>query len=339
MAVSKGVIAAAVGGLAALALASGSSRSSSSGPTTAAGGPAPAPGGASGGPAPPSGGGGGEGSTRVTAAPSTYAAAKLAKLRPRFDGTLGAALGQMVPASPFAGAPLSAVLGFTAIGDATEDTCSVARWRNREGSFHELGEFQTPAGPCSGPAPNPDRDAPMNHWGQLATSSLVRELLGGRDAVMTVGAWRLTSSVRDRAAIGLADLYRGLVELEGRIPVELMPRTGGSLWALALAFAAFSAGPAGAAQALAPVEDELARVEESQRFARWPAALVELHQAGRRWGPPNAHPNPAYVCARTWQKLQAGAVLAEAVGEQSGSWYAMPAAALERELVTAAQGA
>lgn len=337
MAVSKGAIAAAVGGLAALALASGSSRSSGSGGTTATGAPTPAPGGASGGgTVPPSGGG--AGSSRVTAAPSTYAAAKLAKLRPRFDGTLGAALGQMVPASPFAGAPLSAVVGFTAIGDATEDTCSAARWRTRAGSFHEIGEFQTPAGPCSGPAPNPDRDAAMNHWGQLATSSMVRELLGGRDAVMTVGAWRLNSSVRDRAAIGLADLYRGLVDLEGRIPVELMPRTGGSLWSLALAFAAFSAGAAGAAQALAPVEDELARVEESQRFARWPAALVELHQAGRRWGPANEHPNPAYTCARTWQKLQAGKVLADAVGEQSASWYVLPSPALERELVAAAQG-
>lgn len=311
--------------LTALALGAGSS------------GPAPAP-------VRPSGrrrsSGGGGGTARRVAAPSTYAAAKVERLRPRFEGPLGAALGVMIPAdgSPFRGAPVSGLLGFTAIGGEDEDTCSAAAWRARPESFHEIGEWQTPAGPCSGPAPNPDPDAEMNHWGRLATSSMVRAWLG-RDAVTAPGAWRGAAATRDRAAVGLADLYSERLALLGELPGALAPRDPGGIWAVALAFAAFSAGPAGAAQALAPVEDELARVDESRRFAAWPEALVELYRAGRRWGPRAAHPNPAYTCARTWQKIAAGKALADAVRESSASWYVMPSPALERELVLAAEGA
>lgn len=274
--------------------------------------------------------------------PSVYAREHAQQLAQRAMGPLGAALRDFVP-RVWSGVPISAVLGFTAIGGADEDTCGAP-----DQEFHEVGEFQTPAGLCSGPAPNPDPRAPWNQWGAAANTSFVRGLLG-RPATMVAGGWRGAAATRDRAAVGLYNLLAGLRAFSSdsrrelrrvrRERAQLAPRELGGQWAAACAFAAFSAGPAGAARAWSRYVDELAPLDERARFAALIRAVARDVAAGVSFQPPANHPNPAHTTLRTWQKLAAGAALEAAGGGVASAWYVLPTEVeLEAAVVRGAQG-
>lgn len=263
--------------------------------------------------------------------PSVYAREHAQQLAQRATGPLGAALRDFVP-RVWSGVPISAVLGFTAIGGADEDTCGAP-----DQEFHEVGEFQTPAGLCSGPAPNPDPRAPWNQWGAAANTSFVRGLLG-RPATMVAGGWRGAAATRDRAAVGLYNLLAGLRAFSSDSP-QLAPRELGGQWAAACAFAAFSAGPAGAARAWSRYVAELAPLDERARFDALVRAVARDVAAGVSFQPPANHPNPAHTTLRTWQKLAAGAALEAAGGGVASAWYVLPTEVdLEAAVVRGAQG-
>lgn len=250
--------------------------------------------------------------------PSEYGARVLPMLYDRSNNRLGATLERMVP-QVFYEAPVSAFLGFTAIGRQTEDTADAPP--ERRAAFHELGFFQTPAGPVEGPAPNPDPHAANNAWGRLATSDLVRRLLG-RGANMQPGAWK--DLVADQCAVGLADLHAGMFSCFRALPEALWPERTSDQWAVALAFGSFSAGPGTMASHVRSHQQAIQAGYYDQplsgfaKFVR--AIIVQARKQGTATGPAMRHANPAYTALRTWQKLASGKALAERKG-QSTAWF------------------
>lgn len=119
----------------------------------------------------------------------------------RWEGALGNAVrryGDII----WSGVPNSALMGLSANSTgATENTTDAVANQ----SFHEIGYYQIPAGPRDGPAPNPNPNAHDNAWGQLATSTLVRQVLG-RPATMVHNAWK--TAIDDQTAVGLANYLR-----------------------------------------------------------------------------------------------------------------------------------
>jgi len=284
------------------------------------------------------------GAIRSDRVPSHYAASKLSSLTARWRGALGDELRRLAPRA-WPGVPVSAFMGFTSIGSRDEDTAPRA---NRV--FHEVGYFQTPAGPADGPAPNPNPDAPYNAWGKIASGSTAAELLG-RPVVMTPDGWKGARAVPDQVAVGLLDLRRELESFSRLARTAgagvVAPRQSASVYAVACAFSAFSAGASGAARNLARLgssgwqsagRDEASAwdwiVEEIAR--RWRAGTIPLEN-------PGSHRNPAYTVLRTTQKLAAGAKLAESLGlTDELAWYPRVARGAlldaERALTAAAYG-
>jgi len=249
--------------------------------------------------------------------PSGYAAGKLAAMRARWSGTLGdrvrAWSSRVLP-----GVPPTAILGFTAIGLQRESTGQGNPPANR--TFHEIGYFQTPAGPSSGPAPAADPRAPYNHWGSLGRGATVRGLLG-RDATMSPDAWK--DAVPDQVAVGLADLAgeRATLERLLRAAGIATPRPGSPL-DVALTFMAFSAGASSAARILPKLG--LGLVADPND----PRALDELvmlalgeYERGALGPGPARYPNPYHALLRVAQKLSTGYALASALGLPEAEWY------------------
>lgn len=270
-------------------------------------------------------------SSRPLATPSAYARDKLGLLRARYNGRLGEVLRSMVPQA-MPGGSVAAILGFSSIGSPNEDTAPSPNNR-----FHEIGEFQTEAGVASGPAPNPNPLGAYNRWGLLAAESvpdtvsdsvraaraLVVRLLG-RFATMQAGGWRGEAATADRAAIGLANFVLYAAQFSAQSPSLLSSSGEWSLWRTAVSFASFSAGLGGARGAIGRWSGELARVSESERFAYWCRAIARDVLAGVVFSPARQHPNPAYTCLRTWQKLEAGRLLAQELGLDVGWFEGLP---------------
>lgn len=272
--------------------------------------------------------------------PSEYGARVLPMLYDRATGRLGAVLERMVP-QVFYEAPVSAFLGFTAIGKQHEDTADAPP--ERRAAFHEIGFFQTPAGPVDGPAPNADPNAANNAWGRLASSALVRRLLG-RSASTTPGAWK--DLVEDQAAVGLADLHEGMFSCFRSIPPTLWPERTSDQWAVAIAFGAFSAGPGLMARHIREHQAAIQAGYYDQplsgfgKFVR--AIIVKARKERTSTGPAMRHANPAYTALRCWQKLQSGKALAQRRGA-SVAWFDLGFSEAEelraqRELLTLARG-
>lgn len=265
--------------------------------------------------APPAGAGSLRGKT-----PSGYAADYLSMLRGRYAGELGRLVREWGP-RVLPGVPATAILGFTAIGRQRENTGEGNPPANR--IFHEIGYFQTPAGPASGPAPNPDPAAPYNHWGSLGRGELVRELLG-RPATMAAGAWR--EAIPDQVAVGLADLRAERARLERLLLAAGLPTPTrqGSPLDVALAFMAFSAGPASAASALRQLGYAfVSDLDAPNAFTQFvTGALGQFETMGGRPPPgPARYPNPWHALLRVSQKLAAGYALARALGLPEQDWY------------------
>lgn len=256
-------------------------------------------------------------------APTVYAAEKLPLLRPRLAGDLGAFLRRMVPIA-FPGADVEgmvfALIGFTSFSTGwTENTTDGVALQ----AFHEVGLYQTPAGPRGGPAPNADPRAANNAYGKLAGGELVRSLLG-RAASTSPNAWKPTGRDADRdrrakeeqTAVGLANL-RGdeavlRSSMERAAPGSAGSLSGWSVWRVFCMFTAFSRGPGGAYLRLQPYLARLARHPEASRL-RYLCTLVDtdLREGSTGIGTRAGKSGTPYGIARSMQKLASGRKLAE----------------------------
>ena len=234
----------------------------------------------------------------------------------------------------------------TACAD-TADTPPGQGWRRadgsyQEGAFREIGFDQVKAGcPRRDAAGALARDidpAPWcNDWVRWRAHPAVVAVCGcvpGLDA----GAWcrrvpdrrplepvadyrgrvaaplaRAAVAWRAQLAIGARQLDADYAATVARVDVRLRPASPGSQWGLVLRFAGFSAGPGGAAAAVAPWADRLAREPEPVRFALWCVLLGADYAAGR-WRPTGRarrHAgNAAHTAVRTAQKLALAAAVA-----------------------------
>jgi len=248
------------------------------------------------------------------ATPDAYGAAKVERLRARHDGPLGAAV-QKFAASAWHGVPASAILGQTAsVHDPSSNTTDTATRQ----TFHEVGAFQTPAGLRSGPAPNPKRDAPYNRWGALAGSELVVSLLD-RPATMTPDGWR--AALDDQAAVGLASLRRDLARITRKLrkaDPRLVPADEGSLYAVFLAFCAFSRGASGAWRRLKPALVACADVPEAVRVPALVHWIATSHDPAAKVA---GKAGVARMVLRTLWKLRSGEALERDLGGASLAWY------------------
>jgi hypothetical protein len=236
-------------------------------------------------------------------------------LRRRLKGELGAILAEMAP-RVWPGVPPAVFVGFTAFTVSRTENTTDAR---ADQSFHEVGWFQTEAGPRGGPAPNPDPGADNNSWTRLAVDRDVVALLG-RPATCRPGAWR--DAPRDQVAVGLVNLRRRLGGLSTRLP-EVAPRDFGSLWAVALAFTMFSRGAGQAVKVLRALAPKMVDVPETDRWQTWAETVAVQAAKGldvvdTREGRKGA----AYGWVRTEQKLQSGRLLAEQTDDRAAlEWY------------------
>lgn len=249
--------------------------------------------------------------------PDAFAAGYAAPMRARWSAPIGLAIRRFTPVV-FPGAPPEATLGFTTeagtVNPAGDDTAT----DGSHNSFHEIGYFQTEAGPASGPAPNPDPAAPYNNWGRLAASPLVVRLLG-RPATMAEGAW--AGAPDDQAAVGMASLLGHARAVAARLPAALAPASDGSLWTAVLAYMGFGAGDGGASATLNRYAARLAAVDEPARWGALIAAVLDDARARGPLGAAGVHGNPAYDALRVWEKLATGRMLAGATGGDVG-WFA-----------------
>lgn len=232
---------------------------------------------------------------------SVYAASHLGSMRSRWDGELGRHVRAM-KMRLWPSTPAQALVALTSNGSQREDTCPGSNT-----TFHEIGFFQTPAGPCSGPAPNPDPRAAYNAWGRYASLGMVRDMLGGRGATMVPGAWR--EAVADQAAIGLADYRQNLSSLQAMLPRECQVRDEGKPWQLWCAVMAYGAGPAGAYRILMAHRGALVGVPDDDRCASLVRSVARSGTAAQ-----------AHRVNRAWQRHEAGRQLALATGD-SGNWW------------------
>lgn len=265
----------------------------------------------------------GSGSPR-TATPAAYGASKAAMLVARYRGQLGTALEKCLPegwpqAAGFEPVPREVFLGFTAISTGpTENTTRAVATQ----AFHELGYFQTPAGPRDGPAPNPD--PALSAWTRCAQGDFVKGLLG-RPGTISTTAWG--SAIIDQVAIGLCDLQSNYKGVAGSIDPALRPSNFGGTWAIAMAFSGFSAGAGTAARWINQYTAGLKAVPEAARFSKWAELIQRDIESGAASGwVKGKHKNPGATLIRTWQKLESGRAAADKMGTLAAydEWYDRP---------------
>ena len=253
--------------------------------------------------------------------PWTKAAGKLESARARWGGELGAAIRAMGPVL-WPGVPGPVLQSFTMNGSQRENTGTA---RMPDGSlanpiFHEIGFFQTPAGPSSGPAPNPDPDAAHNAYGRIGRSAQVRAVLGGAGADLSPNAWR--ERVRDQTAIGVLDFKEEGARIVQALP-QLAPSSDASPWRVALTIMGYVIGSGGATAALRPHVATLAAVPEAGRID----ALMRVAAA-------NPVRELAYPALRVWQRLEYARELARATGDAATlAWLPVIVPGPEREAI------
>lgn len=261
----------------------------------------------------------------TTGKPTSYANEKLPMLRSR-GPLLSPILDRFVPIAfrgcdpEFARYILS---GFTSFSTGWGENTTEG---DAEQSFHEVGLFQVPAGPRSGPAPNPDPRARDGAYTRLAKSSVVRAMLG-REALTTPNAWRprngsndpdCVRAREDQVAVGLANLledeaaFRTLAERHA--PGSAGSTNGWSLWRFATMFTAMSRGPTGAFNRFKPYLIELARTNEPARASRLTYLLANGIRNRDRHSITPWKPGVCYGWCRTWQKILSGREFCRAMG-------------------------
>lgn len=188
--------------------------------------------------------------------------------------------------------------GFMCNGAPDGDTCSV----NGQ-PFHEIGYFGTTAGPCSIPyAPNDSREQ-GNDWLKYRTDPRVVGLLG-RPACSSRDCWKVSrGGLADQCAIGIVSLFDNIAEM-GRSAGRAAPADRSSSWAVALSFAAWSAGVAGATRNFGPYYPQLVSVPESIRWDGLRYLMADAYYSGRvALGRARSHTNPAHTVIRTQHKF------------------------------------
>lgn len=236
----------------------------------------------------------------------------------RWNQPIGLAVQRFSPVA-FPGAPPEAFLGFTEEGGSFNPASQDTALPPVNNSFHEVGYFQTEAGPASGPAPNPDPNADANNWGRHANDPLVVQMLG-RPATMVPGAW--ASAIDDQTAVGLASLLGHAQAVAAQLPPEIQPSDQGSLWNVALAFMGFTEGDSGAARTVNRYADALTGVPDSRKFSALADAVILDAQNNGPVGAAGSYSNPAYDVLNAWGKLETGRQLAQNLGRDA-SWFDM----------------
>ena len=245
-------------------------------------------------------------------APSNYAYEKRGMLRARWDGAssssgdrrVGDAIRRFSP-TVFPGIPPQAVICQTLNAmSPTENTTEGSASQ----SFHEIGIFQVPAGPRSGPAPNPSASAADNAWARLATSQKVRNLLG-RNAVMGENQWK--TAIDDQVAVGLWNLREDGESVVAGLPVDARPARTDSDYFLRLCSMGFSKGSGGAVAVVRPYAAVLAQVNEANKWRTLRCAIAAdaLRGIGGTGKGGRAH-----GIIRADQKFEAGPWLMSQVG-------------------------
>lgn len=212
-------------------------------------------------------------------------------------------ISQMHPLADFLartwpGAPVMPFAGFMCNGGPDADTASIPGQR-----FHEIGYFGTTAGPSTVPyAPNSDTSQP-NSWFRYRDDPRVRELLG-RSACFTRDCWKASNGgFPDQCAIGLVSQLDDLHEMS-RSMGSAAPRSLSSEWAMAVSFAAWSAGVGGATRNFSGYYQDLASYSEP---IRWDALRYlmadDYYQRRLAVGRPRSHTNPAWTVIRTQHKF------------------------------------
>lgn len=251
--------------------------------------------------------------------PRNYATAKLGMLQGRYRGELKTLLDRMTPIA-FPNTPVDgmtlALFGFTAFSTGwTENTTEGNTPTQLSQPFHEVGLFQCPAGPRTGPAPNANTEAPHNAYGRLASTELVKRMLGGNSATMRPNAWKTDHA--SQVAVGVANLLMdertfrnqaGMAELAGA-------SSGWSNWRIFTMFTAFSRGPGQCAAVLRHFRTELLTAPEATRLRKLRELVVrDVERGASGIGARTGKMGAAYAVLRSDQKLQSAVALATAVG-------------------------
>jgi hypothetical protein len=239
-----------------------------------------------------------------TTYPDTYANEYVQRCFTRWSAPIGTYIRQFAPTF-FPGAPPEAFIAFT--GGAASGADDTASNPNSGFGLHEIGYFSVPAGDRNQPAAS---GASGDDWSQLARDPMVRTALG-RNAVTGPTAWQ--NAPADQAAVGLAMLRSVLGSANAHIPANVRATGYGSLWAVAVSFCAFSAGP-GSTSTRIGLYPQLAQYNEDLRWGAWLYLQAADIRAGQSMGAVGNHNNRAYTLCRTWQKLALGRELAKLTG-------------------------
>ena len=154
---------------------------------------------------------------------------------------------------------------------------------------------------------------------------------------MVSGAWQ--TDVAAQAAVGLVNLRKRLDSVNRAAPAGTGASDPASVWAVALAFAGWSAGVGGLTTHLRRYAAPIAAAPEAGKLAAWVAAVVADARAGRYNGVAARHgSNAAYTLMRTLQKIEAGKVLAASVDPARLGWFPTIASADQLAITRAAFG-
>jgi hypothetical protein len=268
--------------------------------------------------------------------PAGYAQSYLARERRDWGGSLGTAVRRMTPLA-WPGVPPEVIIGFTTNGAQTANT-ALSPPLGVNNPFAELGYFGTEGGPRStppnaGPYPNPTVTTD-NSWLLLHADPTVVRLLG-HPATMVPDAWK--TDLDAQTAIGIVNLRKRLDTVNGLVASTGASATDPSTsWAVALAFAGWSAGAAGMATWVRRYAAALRPVPEGQRVAAWANAVAADAAAGPHRVVGVRHANPAYTLMRTLQKIEAGRQLALANSSAQAGWFPVVPITVQNAITDAA---
>lgn len=191
-------------------------------------------------------------------------------------------------------------IGLTANSMGATETVSA-------GSWWAIGWYNIPAGPPNSPTPG-------GMYLSVAQGGTVRALIGRSADVSS--SW--ASDTLGQAAVGLvayADVEsRNVID---RIPEDLRPQEGGSVWKVACSIMGYvSGGPAASA-----IHRHAAILRQTNERDRFYALAREVAREAERGEDVSG---PAYPIARAMQRLACGKAIAASRGS-STSWWASPA--------------
>lgn len=261
----------------------------------------------------------------------------------------------------FPGAPPTAFVGFCSNADRYEDTGAPAPGSRHISNidFHEVGYFNVEAGytfqfditgtartdqarsaECGRlwranapnqcplrPSPDPNPRHPWTNYARLGTHAYMSQPdFVGHPASLAPGAWR--SNLDEQVGVGLLNLrHHGnrVATISG-----LAASQPGTLWAVFLGFAGWSAGDGTVALHLRPFRAQLEALPGPQRLGALVLMFADAIQNRRARYVGTSHANPVWTTLRALQRLRAGRMLQRALGLQEG-WYDLGLGGIEAE--------